>query len=197
MESSNTTEGDLISLDDYVAKMPPDQTNIYYLCVPSRPLALLSPYYEGFKQKGIEVLFLYAGIDDFVMQNLVEYQGKRLSSIESAEVPGVADTKPEEAEVTMSEKDVEDFSKWMKSVLVDRVSAIRVCSSPAAREKVRGREGAKERERERLNSCTLANSAISNFACNCCGSRICILPANDEVRRSKQTTKAAQAAFGD
>lgn len=81
MESSNTADGELISLDDYVARMPSDQTQIYYLCIPSRALALLSPYYEGFKRKGIEVLFLYNGIDDFVMQNLVEYQGKRFASI--------------------------------------------------------------------------------------------------------------------
>jgi len=134
MESSNTADGELISLDDYIARMPPEQTSIYYLCVPSRPLALLSPYYEGFKRKGIEVLFLYTGIDDFVMQNLVEYQGKRMASIESAEVPG-DNKQAEEEDVSMSEKEAEDLSKWMKSILVDRVSAIRqtqrLVTSPA------------------------------------------------------------------
>jgi len=135
MESSNAGDGELVSLDDYVARMTPDQTHIYYLCVPSRPLALLSPYYEGFKQKGVEVLFLYAGMDDFVMQNLVEYQGKRMASVESAEVPGGTSKAADEEEVVMGEKEVEEFSKWMKSVLVDKVSAIRptqrLVSSPA------------------------------------------------------------------
>jgi len=96
---------------------------------------LLSPYYEGFKQKGVEVLFLYAGMDDFVMQNLVEYQGKRMASVESAEVPGGTSKAADEEEVVMGEKEVEEFSKWMKSVLVDKVSAIRptqrLVSSPA------------------------------------------------------------------
>jgi HSP90 family molecular chaperone len=43
------------SLDDYVSRMPPEQTAIYYLNAPSRAYALASPYYESFAKKKIEV----------------------------------------------------------------------------------------------------------------------------------------------
>ena len=46
------------------------QENIYYLCAPNREFALSSPYFESFDKDGIEVLFLYSHIDDFVMKNL-------------------------------------------------------------------------------------------------------------------------------
>jgi HSP90 family molecular chaperone len=44
--------------------------------VPSRELALSSPYYEAFKRHDKEVLFVYNTIDDFVMANLQQYHGK-------------------------------------------------------------------------------------------------------------------------
>ncbi len=72
-ESSVSGEGKIISLEEYVSRMPEGQREIYYLCVPGRQHAESSPYYEGFKAKGWEVLFLYSTLDDFVMTNLGEY----------------------------------------------------------------------------------------------------------------------------
>lgn len=76
MDSSSLKEGDQItSLDAYIQRLKPSQKEIYFLNVPSRALALSSPYYEAFLKKGLEVLFLYTQADDFVMSSLVEYSG--------------------------------------------------------------------------------------------------------------------------
>lgn len=152
-ESSATGEGDVTSLEAYAKRMQDQQTAIYYLCVPSRTFAESSPYYEAFKQRGVEVLFLYTSMDDFVMQNLAEYAGKRILSIESAQLPAelarpastatgddaaAASSSHAHAhagELSLDPQEVEELAKWMKTTLLDRVSSVketkRLVSSPA------------------------------------------------------------------
>ncbi|CAF4270755.1 unnamed protein product, partial [Rotaria sordida] len=57
-DSSREEHGSLISLDEYIERMLPDQKHIYYLAGPSRELFENSPYYEAIRQKGYEVLFV-------------------------------------------------------------------------------------------------------------------------------------------
>jgi len=118
-ESSALDGGKLTGLEQYVSRMPEDQQTIYYLSVPSRDLALGSPYYEGFKKKGTEVLFLYQGIDDFVMSNIGEFNGKKLASIESSKV---------EQEATPETPDATEFIQWFKETLPDKVSNVKTSS---------------------------------------------------------------------
>lgn len=143
-ESSKVNEGELTSLNAYVKRMEEQQNTIYYLCVPSRSFAESSPYYEAFKQRGIEVLFLYTSMDDFVMQNLAEYSGKRILSIETAQLPSEL-TRPSPAdqqqkhdqryEEALDPEQVEELAKWMKTTLLDRVVSVketkRLVTSPA------------------------------------------------------------------
>lgn len=75
-----------ISLDQYVSRMPDDQKEIYYLVAPGgRRQAEISPYLEHLKVKGHEVLFLYAHVDEFVMQHVRSHKGKNLVSAEMAQ----------------------------------------------------------------------------------------------------------------
>ena len=74
-ESSTSDAGTAVSLDDYVERCKQEQKSIYYLCAPSRELALTSTYMEAFKRSGTEVLFMYGQADDFVMRHLREYRG--------------------------------------------------------------------------------------------------------------------------
>ena len=69
------------SLSDYVARMKEGQEKIYYLLAPSRATAARSPYLEAFRKKGIEVLLLTDGVDDWVVSSLQEFDGKRLQSV--------------------------------------------------------------------------------------------------------------------
>jgi len=54
-ESSTLGKDGLTSLDEYIARMSPEQDTIYYLCAPNRKLAEQSPYYETFKEHDREV----------------------------------------------------------------------------------------------------------------------------------------------
>jgi len=127
MESSHTQPEKLTSLDAYVERMPKEQEEIFYLVSPRRDFAESSPYYEGFKKKGIEVLFLYSTLDDFVMNNIGNYKGKRLVSIESADVSQAAES-PEVAAAAESElpkEQLETLRSWIKNALEDRVSSVK------------------------------------------------------------------------
>lgn len=95
-ESSAKDGKELTTLDEYISRMPADQKDIYYLNISSRDLAESSPYYEVFKKRHLEVLFLYNPVDDFVMTNVREYKGKKFVSVENAEIDLSAEDKKEE-----------------------------------------------------------------------------------------------------
>lgn len=135
-ESSFNKYGKLTTLDEYVARMKPDQKEIYYLCVPSRQFAENSPYYEAFKKKELEVLFCYTNLDDFVMANLQEYAGKPLKTIESAEIEVPKEETPAaDGSTKLDAGELKEFLGWMKEVLAERVVNVkdtyRLTTTPA------------------------------------------------------------------
>lgn len=135
-------EKEMCSLDDYVSRMPVEQDEIYYLCAPSRDFALSSPYFESFDKDGIEVLFLYSHIDDFVMKNLERYNKRKVVSIESANVkainkaaPAAEDGKEDAKEENLSTSDEEGLTKFFQDTLASKVTSVkittRLSNSPA------------------------------------------------------------------
>src|SRR5262249_15007649 len=76
----------LVSLEDYLARMPEGQKRIYYLGGPDYASVVKSPNLEIFRRRGLEVLFLTEPIDEFAMTSLRTFQGKELTSIDSAEL---------------------------------------------------------------------------------------------------------------
>jgi molecular chaperone HtpG len=85
-ESTRTEAGQLTSLEKYVASMPADQQEIYYLAGENRELIEHSPFLESFKAKGQEVLLLTEPIDELVVQALTEFQGKKLKAVDKGEL---------------------------------------------------------------------------------------------------------------
>lgn len=77
---SGTDEAD-VSLGDYVARMKEGQEDIYYLLAPSLAAAKTSPHLEAFRSKGVEVLLLSDGVDNWVVSSLREFDGKKLQSV--------------------------------------------------------------------------------------------------------------------
>ncbi len=71
----------LQSLDDYVGRMKEGQENIYYITGDNLTVAKRSPQLEGFKAKGIEVLFLTDAVDDFWLQMVPDYLDKKFQSV--------------------------------------------------------------------------------------------------------------------
>jgi len=122
-ESSRGEAGELISLDEYVGRMAPEQNDeIYWLLAPSRDSALSSAYMESFKAKGVEVLLLYSTVDEFVMTNLMNYGGKSLVSAEAAKL----DVDKQDASA-MSEEDAKALQAWLPEV-VDGLKEVRLSS---------------------------------------------------------------------
>lgn len=132
-DSSSSENGESVSMDDYVSRMPPSQQNIYYLCAPNRATALSSPYYEGLKDAGYEVLFLYHTLDDFVMQNLRDYNKRKIVSAES----GNTEVNQDDDHEAKAEREAEnaELISYLKDALGSKVSTIsistRLTSHPA------------------------------------------------------------------
>ena len=71
----------LVSLDDYIARMKPNQEHIFYLTGDNIAALKRSPQLEGFKKRGVEVLLLTDHVDDFWVNVVPEYKGKPLMSV--------------------------------------------------------------------------------------------------------------------
>jgi molecular chaperone HtpG len=80
--STKSATGDPdVSFGDYVARMKDGQEDIYYLLAPSLAAAKASPHLETFRTKGVEVLLLGEGVDNWVVSSLREFEGKKLQSV--------------------------------------------------------------------------------------------------------------------
>jgi molecular chaperone HtpG len=121
-ESSITDKGKLASLADYVKRMPSEQKEIYFLLTPNREAAESSPYFEVFKARKFEVLFLFDPWDEFVMEHLHSFEGKDLRPAEKAEL-SVGDVQKKEGALT--DEQAQSLRKWIKETLGDRVNEVR------------------------------------------------------------------------
>ena len=110
-ESSLTEKGKTTSLADYVSRMGSDQKEIYYLIGPNRAAIESGPYLEGFKARNLEVLFCYEAVDEYVMNNVREFDGKKLTAADHADVKLSDLPKPEGA---LSEDDTKTLTTWLK-----------------------------------------------------------------------------------
>ena len=123
-ESSHTEKGKTTSLADYVKRMTSEQKEIYCLQVPNREAAEASPYYEVFRERKFEVLFLYDAWDEFVMDHLREFDGKPLKAAEKADL-NLNEPKKDGA---LDEATAKSLAEWIKASLGDKVSEVRVSS---------------------------------------------------------------------
>jgi TNF receptor-associated protein 1 len=133
-ESSLTEKGKPTSLDDYVSRMPEDQKDIYFLFAPSREVIEAGPYLEAFRARGREVLFLYEPVDEFVMNHLHEFAGKKLVAADSADA-ALDDVSGDGAGDALDAQAVDALCKWIKDTVGDRAKEVaaskRLVDSPA------------------------------------------------------------------
>ncbi|MFU8788717.1 MAG: molecular chaperone HtpG [Methylobacter sp.] len=130
------TDKQNVSLDDYVSRMKEGQDKIYYVTADSFSAAKNSPHLEIFRKKGIEVLLLSDRIDEWLVSNLDEFDGKHLQSVAKGDLDlGVLDAEEDKAAQEEVNKDFETVLKQIKDVLADKVSEVklshRLTESPA------------------------------------------------------------------
>ena len=118
-----------VSLADYISRMPKEQSKIYYLTAESYQAASSSPYLETFKKKGIEVLLMWDRIDEWLMGNVTEFDGKEFVAVTASDLKlGDLADKEEEKRTQEAEKEHKDIIERIKKVLGDKVSDVKVSS---------------------------------------------------------------------
>lgn len=120
-------EEQTVSLDDYIARMKPEQEKIYYITADGLKAAQSSPHLEIFRKKGIEVLLLHDRIDEWLVANLSEYAGKSLQSIAKGNLDlGKLEDEEEKKEQEKEADDFQELTAKMKEVLGEQVKDVRV-----------------------------------------------------------------------
>ena len=113
----------MISLKEYVQRMKEEQKVIYYITGESKAAVSTSPFMEGLKKRGLEVLYLTDPIDEYMVQQLKEYDGKKLVSCtkEGLELDESEDEKKKKEE---EKARFEPLCKLIKDVLGDKVEKV-------------------------------------------------------------------------
>ncbi|MGZ8152537.1 MAG: molecular chaperone HtpG [Methylovulum sp.] len=121
------TDKQEVSLETYVVRMKEGQDKIYYVTADTFSAAKNSPHLEIFRKKGIEVLLLSDRIDEWLVSNLDEFDGKHLQSVAKGDLDlGVLDAEEDKAAQEEVNKDFETVLKQIKDVLADKVSEVRL-----------------------------------------------------------------------
>lgn len=125
----------LISLDEYVKNMKPNQKEIYYLTGAHLESMRSSPQLEGFAARGIDVLLLADSVDDFWVNVVTEYKVTPFRSITRAgidlnEIPVIDESKKEET-VETPKADTDKVIAFFQSTLGDKVKEVRATSKLA------------------------------------------------------------------
>ena len=129
--SKCSTSEELISLDEYISRIKGENKEIFYISGPSRAAVEMSPHLEIFRKKGIEVLYLFDTIDEFILESLVQYKEIKFISTENADIESIE--KLENVEDTKKAKDLNKEESALldrlivkiKEILGDRVKDVR------------------------------------------------------------------------
>ncbi len=121
------TNEETVSLEDYIGRMKEGQDKIYYVTADTFNAAKNSPHLEVFRKKGIEVLLLSDRVDEWVVSNLFEFEGKQLASVAKGGLD--LGSLEDEAEKKEQEKQADEFkplAEKIKTSLGDKVKEVRV-----------------------------------------------------------------------
>ncbi len=134
-----TTQADdeSVSLADYLARMKDGQDKVYYLTADTLAAAKASPHLEVFRKKGIEVLLLTDRVDEWVVSNLFEFEGKSLASVAKGQVDlSAVQSEGEDKEAPAKAEEaakplLERLKKSLESRAKDVRASHRLVESPA------------------------------------------------------------------
>ena len=114
------------SLDEYIARMQTGQNKIYYVTAESFNAAKTSPHLEIFRKKGFLVFLLSSRVDEWLVSNLFEYEGKSLQSVAKGELDlGELDKEIDEKANQKATEELKNLIDEFKKALGDKVKDIR------------------------------------------------------------------------
>ena len=126
----------MISLKEYVDRMKEGQSDIYYMTGESVAQVSSSPFIETLRKKGFEVLYMVDPIDEYCVQQLKEFDGKKLKSVSKEGLD--LDTEEEKKKTEELKAEYEPLCKLIKEVLGDKVEKVmigtRIAESPVVPE---------------------------------------------------------------
>ncbi len=124
--SNGTTADDTTSLKQYVERMRTDQKDIYYIIGENRSIVEKSPHLEVFKSKSIEVLYMVDPIDEFIVPDIYNFEGKQLKSVTQGDLDLGELGKEEKSAIKKAESKFKKLSERIKNILADSVKEVRV-----------------------------------------------------------------------
>jgi len=129
---TSKSEGQLISLDEYVDRMKANQKNIYYVTGESVDAVSQSPFVERLLKKDIEVVYMVDPVDEYLLQPMTEYEGTKLMSVTKE---GLKIDEGEEKRLERYKTEFKPLTDYLSTTLgSERVSKVtvsnRVASSP-------------------------------------------------------------------
>merc|ERR1711871_616909 len=129
---TSSSGDDMSPLKDYVTRMKENQNDIYFMTGENKEAVASSSFVERLKKKGLEVVYMVDPIDEYCVQQLKEFEGKKLKSVTKEGL----DLEDEDEKKTLEEQkaEYESLCKLIKEVLGDKVEKVivsnRVSESP-------------------------------------------------------------------
>jgi molecular chaperone HtpG len=116
-----------VSLDDYIARMKDGQDTIYFITADSFAAARNSPHLEVFRRKGIEVILMYDRVDEWLVEHLREFEGKKLQSVAKGDLDlGAIEDEADKKAQEKAEDDFKDVVARVKECLGEKAKDVRI-----------------------------------------------------------------------
>jgi len=154
-----------VSLKEYIAKMKEGQKDIYYITGESKKSVENSPFTEGLRKKDLEVIFMTDPIDEYMVQQLKEYDGKKLLCITKEGLNLDGDSEEEKKKAEDDKAANENLCKVVKDILGDKVEKVvvstRIVDSPCVL--VTGEHGWSAYMEKIMKAQALRDSSMSTY----------------------------------